>query len=172
MTKKLKQKSIIKKQNLEDNKILDYYIKENSNLTNTNTNNLIIDDQHRQQLKLKLKNTITQKNKNRMNPRQNQFGDYSKEVQQLMNHPLMNKNILNLYMKAVSSKLYTNIPTPIQIFDNKEYFLKIYYQYILGLLNLIKEKQLNLNSLDKLLDNPYSLYLSKCLGCPLNPFTK
>lgn len=173
MTKKNKQKSVIKKQNLDDDKILDYYIQQNSITTPTPTpTSTPIIDSSKKQLKQKLKNAILQKNTTRFPIYKKQCAEKTEELNQMLKHPKMNKNILELYAKAIASNFKSDIPTPIQIFDNKDHYLKIYYQYIIGLLNIIKEKQLSLSSLDKLLDTPYCHYLSKCLECPLNPFNK
>ena len=100
------------------------------------------------------------------------INEQTANIQNMMKHPKMTQQILELYGKAVASDLAKTLPTPVEIFDNTEQYKKQYYQYILELLNKIKQEKLNISNLDKLLDNPYGHYMSKCLDCPLNPFNK
>jgi hypothetical protein len=173
MTKKSKQKIVIKNKNQEEDKLLDYYIKQNLNTkSNTESKIEIKEDSNKQQLKLKLKNAIQLKNNAKQSETKHVYKKAADDFKEMIKNPKINTKMLVLYGTALTSNLNIYIPKPIEIIDNKEHYLKVYYQYILKLLNIIKEKQLNLKSLDKLLDNPYCHYMSNCLDCPLNPFTK
>jgi len=89
-----------------------------------------------------------------------------------MKHPKMNERILKLYGEAIMYDPVKSLPKPTDIFDNHEQYKTEYYQYIYNLLNNIKEKRLNINELNTMLENPYGRYMSACLECPLNPFNK
>jgi len=90
----------------------------------------------------------------------------------MLNHPKMTQEILELYISAIGYSQKQTIAKPTEIFDNTDYYKKEYYQYIINILNTIKENDLNIKSLNRMLDNPYGNYMSKCLNCPLNPFNK
>jgi hypothetical protein len=90
----------------------------------------------------------------------------------MLNHPKMTQEILELYISAIGYSKKQNIAKPTEIFENTDNYKREYYQYIINILNIIKEKNLNINSLNRMLDNPYGNYMSKCLNCPLNPFNK
>ena len=171
MSKKSKQKN-----NLLEDELLNKYIEENKNIKlNTNLSTPFADklnDVKKQQLKLKLKNAINKKNKSMFQPTKEIIKEQTENIKNLMKHPKMTQQILELYAKAAGADLTKTLPTPIEIFDNPDKYKKLYYQYILELLNKIKEDNLDISYLDKLLDNPYGYYITKCLDCPLNPFKK
>ena len=108
----------------------------------------------------------------RFRPDKKQINNQAEELKNMMKHPKMTQQILELYAKAIAIDMTKTLPTPIDILNNTIIYKKLYYQYILELLNKIKEEKLNITHLDKLLDNPYSHYMSKCLDCKLNPFIK
>jgi len=160
------------KQNIDDNKLLDFYINENNNLKKITQPSDKLNDVKKQQLSIKLKNTIKQKKNIRFRPDTKNINEQLGEIQHMMKHPKMSNHILELYGKAMASNVTMKLATPIEIFNNIDTYKKQYYKYILELLNKIKQEKLDLLYLDTLLDNPYGHYMSKCLDCPLNPFTK
>jgi len=175
---KSKQKTI-NKQILDEDNLIDYYINQNQQTTNIipNTDSITpcaasLETIKKKQLSIKLKNAIQQKNNLRYRPDKKSINEQTDQLNTMMKHPQMTEQILELYVKAIAIDISKTLPTPIEIFDNKEKYLKSYYQYIIDLLNKIKNEKLNINCLDKLLDNPYGHYMTTCLGCKLNPFTK
>lgn len=167
-----KSKKENKDKNLNDDKLLDFYINENKQIQITPQNLESIENDSKKQLKIKLKNAILQKNNKRFLPNKKYINEQTEKIQAMMKHPKMTQEILELYAKVISIDMSKPVPSPIEIFDNIESYKKIYYQYILGILNKMKEDKLDISKLDSLLDNPYGQYMSKCIGCPLNPFNK
>lgn len=138
-----------------------------------------LDQLKKNNLKNKIKNAITDKNLERnilsrkeKEEKEKETQKQEQEIRNILNHPQITKEIIELYLSAIEYSPKQNIPQPIEIFDNTEYYKKEYYQYIISILNVIKEQKLNINSLNRMLDNPYGKYMSKCLNCPLNPFNK
>ena len=169
MSKTKKQSKIDK----ADYEIMNEFIDKNKQLElNTNTTPFAsnLDNLKKQQLKLKLKNTIKDKNQKRHQPTKTTMKQYTDEIKQMMNHPKITPEILNLYNDAIANNITKSLPTPIEIFNDVDKYKKVYYQYILELLKKMKTDNLHLSYLDKLLDNPYGHYMSKCIECPLNPF--
>jgi hypothetical protein len=149
-------------------------------MTKTNKRNLIkktpleksIDDAHRKELKTKLRNAILIKRQMRLTPSKKVLSEQADKLKNIMNHPKMNQQILEAYMAALGYNPKVQLPSPVEIFDNIEHHKIEYYQYILSLVKIMKEKNIPLSRLDKLLDNPYAKYMSLCIGCLLNPFNK
>ena len=180
MTKnKAKQKATISNKIIDEDNLLNHYILQNQQ----NTNNISevesitpcaanLELTKKKQLRIKLKNVIQQKNNMRYKPDKKILNEQTDHINAMMKHPKMTQQILELYATALAVDISKTLPTPIEIFDNKELYLKNYYQYIIELLTKIKDEKLNINCLDKLLDNPYGHYMTKCLECPLNPFKK
>ncbi len=175
---KTKSKTKLKSTITSDDDILDYYIKENQNTTIDNniteTTPLAenLKNKKREQLSLKLKNAIQHKNNMRIHIDKKIIEEQTDEIKNMFKHPKMTQQILELYAKALVADMTKTLPTPPEIFDNTDKYKKQYYQYILEILNKIKEEKLNISHLNKLLDNPYGHYISKCIDCPLNPFNK
>ena len=180
MTKnKSKQKVPINNKNLDDDNLLNHYILQNQQNANivSDVESITpcaanLEQTKKKQLRIKLKNAIQQKNNMRYKPDKKSINEQTDQINTMMKHPKMTQQILDLYVKAISVDISKTLPTPVEIFDNKEIYLKNYYQYIIELLTKIKAEKLNINCLDKLLDNPYGHYMTKCLECPLNPFKK
>jgi hypothetical protein len=124
------------------------------------------------EIKKKLRNTIFTKNQMRIISSKKIIDEQTDEIKQMMKHPKITKHILEIYEKAMIYDLKNKLPKPSDIFDNTEHYKIEYYQYIFNLIKTMKEQNINIIQLDKLLDNPYSRYMSECIGCPLNPFNK
>lgn len=171
MAKKLKQNNF----NQSDDDFLDQCIEENKNIKSDDIQTPLsskLDELKKKQLKSKLRNAINNKNQTLLQPSKQIIKEQTENIKNLMKHPKMTQQILELYANAAKADLSKTLPTPIEIFDDPNKYKQLYYQYILGLLNIIKEKNLDISYLDKLLDNPYGHYVTKCLECPLNPFKK
>jgi hypothetical protein len=162
--------------NKDEDNLLNMYIEENKNIKSDTPISTpcakLLEDSKKKQLQLKLKTAIQSKNNLRYRPDKKLMSEQTESVKNMMKHPKMNQHILELYAKAVTVDLTKTLPNPIEIFDDTNKYKKLYYQYILELLNKMKEDKLDIKYLDKLLDNPYGHYMSKCLDCPLNPFNK
>lgn len=139
-------------------------------------NNTPLDDsianKKREELRAKLREKISNKSQQRSVHSHQLIKEQTEEVKQMMKHPKMNNNILKLYGEAIAYNPVKTLAKPTEIFEKKDEFKTEYYQYILSLLKQVKEQNLDLSHLDKLLDNPYSRYMSTCLECPINPFKK
>ena len=139
-------------------------------------NNITLDEsitnKKREELRTKLREKINTKKEVRSVHSHQLMKEQTEEVKQMMKHPNMNNNILKLYGNAITYNPIKTLPKPTDIFENKDKFKAEYYQYILSLLKQVKEQNLDITHLDKLLDNPYSKYMSTCLGCSINPFKK
>jgi hypothetical protein len=163
-------------QSYDEDELLDFYINNNkNNKSNIEQSTPLADtlkNKKKEQLTLKLKNAIQLKNNMRFRPDKKLINEQTEQIENMMKHPKMTQQILELYARAVASDMTKTLPTPIDIFNNIEQYKKQYYQYILELLNKIKQEKLEISHLNVLLDNPYGHYMSKCLDCPLNPFTK
>lgn len=131
-----------------------------------------LDDARRKELKTRLHNAILVKRQLRMIPAKKIVSQQMDSIKTMMKHPKMNQQILQLYGYAIAYNPKTKLPTPVEIFDNPDHFKAEYYQYILSVIKTMKDKNISLKNLDKVLDNPYSNYMSRCIGCHLNPFAK
>jgi hypothetical protein len=131
-----------------------------------------LDQLKKKTLKNKVRNAINKKNLERNPPSKKEIQEQEQEIRNMLNHPKMTQEILELYISAIGYSQKQTIAKPTEIFDNTDYYKKEYYQYIINILNTIKENDLNIKSLNRMLDNPYGNYMSKCLNCPLNPFNK
>ena len=123
------------------------------------------------EIKNKLKNNILAKNQMRHMPSKKKINEQTDEIKQMFSHPKMNQNILELYANAIAYNPKQSLAKPTDIFNNTEHYKAEYYQYILGLIKTMKEQNININQLDNILNNPYGLYMSNCIGCDINPFT-
>lgn len=130
------------------------------------------DNAQREELKTRLHNAILIKKQMRMIPAKKIVSEQMESIKTMMKHPKMNQQILQLYGYAIAYNPKTKVPTPIEIFNNPNHFKAEYYQYILSVVKTMKDKNISLKNLDKVLDNPYGNYMSRCIGCPLNPFAK
>jgi len=168
---KIKQNKL--KLKLEDD-LINSYIEENKKITLniTKPTTQPIQPNQNKELKQKLKTTIKQKNKARYTPDKATLNEQNEQLKAFIKHPKMTTQILQLYLNAVSTDSDKQIPNPIEIFDNVDKYKKLYYNYIMQLLQTIKANNQSIEQLDKLLDNPFAHYLSKCIDCPLNPFNK
>jgi hypothetical protein len=131
-----------------------------------------LDNKKKEDLKNKLKDRVYMKAQMRNAPAKKIINEQTEIMKQMMKHPKMTQEILGLYGNAIAYNPKTKIPSPLDIFNDIDKYQTEYYQYILELLNVVKEQKLNINALDNLLDNPYSHYISKCIGCAVNPFKK
>jgi hypothetical protein len=131
-----------------------------------------IDDIKKSEIKKKLRNSIYMKTQMRGAPPKKEIETQEKLINEMMKHPKMTNEILHLYGKAIEFNPKKTLPNPVEIFDNDEKYRIEYYQYILGIIEALKKENKNINFLDKVLDNPYGHYISRCLNCPLNPFNK
>jgi hypothetical protein len=131
-----------------------------------------LDAKKKEEIRNKLRNAINLKSQMRNMPSKKLINEQNEELKKMMKHPRMTQNILELYGKAIADNPKNKLPTPIDIFANTEQYKIEYYQYILGLMQTMKDKKMNILELDKILDNPYGHYMSTCIGCPLNPFNK
>lgn len=131
-----------------------------------------LDNAQREELKTRLHNAILLKKQMRMIPTKKIVSEQMESIKTMMKHPKMNQQILQLYGYAIAYNPKTKLPTPVEIFDNPNHFKAEYYQYILSVMKTMKDKNISLKNLDKVLDNPYGNYMSRCIGCPLNPFAK
>jgi hypothetical protein len=131
-----------------------------------------LDSKKKEDTKNKLRNAINMKTQMRNMPSKKMIDEQTDELKKMMKHPKMNQHILDLYGKAIAYDPKNKLPKPTDIFSNTEHFKAEYYQYILGLIKTMKEKNLPIVQLDHILDNPYGHYMSACIGCPLNPFNK
>jgi len=129
-----------------------------------------LDDKKKDETRKKLKNAIYMKTQMRNMPPKKMIDEQTEELKNMMKHPRMNQEILQLYGKAIAYDPKTSIPKPTDIFDNLDHYMVEYYQYIRGLIKTMQEANISISKLDTILDNPYGKYMSCCLGCPLNPF--
>lgn len=175
------QKNLMNVDNLSKNE-LDKILKEFSNDNNDNNKKTpeleqktplseALDKQKKDVLRAKLKNKINARSQMRNMQSKKEISDQVDEIKQMLKHPKMTEDILKLYADAIAYNPKQNIPKPIDILDNTDVYKSEYYKYILEFLSQIKEKKMGINEFNKLLDNPYSIYMSTCIGCPLNPFS-
>ena len=120
----------------------------------------------------KLRKAIYMKQQMRGMPSKKEIQTQQDLLNEMMKHPKMTNEILQLYGKAIEYNPTKTLPSPVEIFDNDEKFRIEYYQYIIGIIDSLKEQKKDIKFLNRILDNPYGHYMSKCLGCPLNPFDK
>jgi hypothetical protein len=137
----------------------------------TPLDNSIINN-NKDNLRAKLRAKINNKTEQRSIHSQKVIKEQTEEVKKMIKHPKVNDKILKLYTNALAYNISKSLPNPVEIFNKQENYKAEYYQYILSLLKQIKEQNLDIIHLDKLLDNPYSIYMSSCLECPINPFRK
>ena len=165
--------------NLDEDRILDEYIKMNINSSKeTDTTETPLSKALDEQNKLKQKN-LKDKLKQKMLTMKQMKTPVSKKdinrekenVKNMMKHPKMNKSILELYGKAIAHNPSEKLPTPIEILDNQEKYKAFYYKYILTLVNSMKNNNMQSTDLDIMLNNPFAHYMAACLECPVNPFS-
>jgi len=131
-----------------------------------------IDEAKKNANKEKLHNAIYMKYQKRGAPPKKEIETQENLLKEMMKHPKMTTEILNLYGKAIAYNPSKTLPNPVEIFDNDEKYRIEYYQYILGIIDNMKQQKKDIKFLSKILDNPYGHYMSKCLNCLLNPFDK
>jgi hypothetical protein len=132
-----------------------------------------LDKAKKEEIKKKIRNAIYMKRQTRCMPSKKEIQTQQDILNQMMKHPKMTNEILQLYGKAIEYNPAKTLPTPIEIFDNDEQYRIEYYQYVLGIVESLKEKnETDIKILNKILDNPYGCYMSACLGCSLNPLDK
>jgi hypothetical protein len=156
--------------------ISEFKLKDDIDLINTKPVDVISSNTNNRELlanKLKLKIMTKQQTRSVLNSTQmTQMEETKKELTDMLKHPKINKEILILYAKAIEKNPTQSIPTPIEIVNNINKYKAIYYEYIRNLLKSMMDKKISLVHMDRLLDIPYGHYMSTCIGCPLNPFSK
>ena len=161
----------------EFNKILNEFTESTNNIENKISDDITplskaLTVNKKNELKSKLRNNIILKNNIRNGGLNKEVVNQTNELKKMMKHPKMNEKILKLYGDAIIYNPQKSIPKPTDIFDNPDLYKLEYYQYIYNLLNYINENKLDINQLNKILENPYSIYMTTCLELPLNPFNK
>jgi hypothetical protein len=131
-----------------------------------------LDSKKKEEMRNKIRNAIQIKSQMRNMPSKKIISEQTDELKKMMKHPKMTNNILELYGKAIAYDPKNKLPKPTDIFENVENYRAEYYQYILGLIKSMKEQNVSITQLGKILDNPYGHYMSVCIGCPLNPFSQ
>ena len=127
---------------------------------------------NKEMIRKKLKDAINMKSQLRSLPSRKDIAEQTTELKKMMKHPKMTQEILKLYGEAIAYDPKTVIPKPLDIFADVEKHRALYYQYILNIIKEMKENNTHIIHLGMLLENPYARYMSKCIGCPLNPFEK
>lgn len=164
-----------------DMDFLDQCIAENKQLAELNKNansneksplEQNLDKLNNLEKKKKLRAAINMKQQMRGMVSKKEIDTQEKLLKEMMQHPKMSNEILHLYGKAIEYNPTKTLPNPVEIFDNDEKYRVEYYQYILSIIDSFKEQKKDIKFLNKVLDNPYGHYMSKCLNCPLNPFDK
>jgi hypothetical protein len=179
MPKKNQNKSKTKSHD-SDMEFLDKLIEENKLLMEQQTEKIglspleqSLNNAKKEETKKKIRNAIYMKRQMRCMPSKREIETQKDLLNQMMKHPKMTNEILQLYGKAIEYNPAKTLPTPLEIFDNDEQYRIQYYQYVLGIVDSLKEKnETDIKILNKILDNPYGHYMSKCLGCSLNPLDK
>lgn len=184
MPKKNQNKSNTSKQSKSshdsDMEFLDKLIEENKFLTENQTEKITLspleqnlNNAKKEEIKKKMRNAIYMKQQMRCMPSKREIETQKDLLNQMMKHPKMTNEILQLYGKAIEYNPAKTLPTPLEIFDNDEQHRIEYYQYVLGIVDSLKQKnETDIKILNKILDNPYGRYMSACLGCSLNPLDK
>jgi hypothetical protein len=129
-----------------------------SKLTELNRNNL----------RLKLRHKIADKQLQRTKPSKKEINKQIDELNEFKKNKNVTNEIINLYYDA---KLYVNkrfeIPKPNEIFDNEQHKLT-YMSYLISLSKQIKneitDKNLLVEEFKKLLNNPFDIYMSRCIN--------
>ena len=165
-----------KDKNKEEDRILDEYIKKNSALYNNVETPLskVLNEQNKlkqKDLKDKLKQKMLTLKQMRIPVSKKDMNKEKENVKNMMKHPKMNKNILELYGRAIAHNPSEKLPTPIEILDNQEKYKQFYYKYILTLVNSMKNNNMKTSDLNIMLDNPFAHYIAACIECPVNPFS-
>ena len=134
-------------------------------------NNKTPEELKREELRKKLYGTINAKKQIRSTTSRKEIKEQTTILKDIMKHPQMNPELLKLYGKAIEFNPTKKLPTPLDIFNNTNNYKVVYYQYIHEMIKELKEKNIGMDKLNDYLDNPYSHYMAKCIGCPINPFT-
>ena len=154
---------------IEENKLLMEQQNEKITLSPLEQN---LNNAKKEEIKTKMRNAIYMKQQIRCMSSKKEIQTQQDLINQMMKHPKMTNEILQLYGKAIEYIPAKTLPTPIEIFDNDEQYRIEYYQYVLEIVSSLKEKNnTDIKILNKILDNPYGCYMSACLGCSLNPLT-
>lgn len=132
----------------------------------------VIEENRIKELAARLHEKIYLKRHLRMPPTKKQIIQQNEKLEKMFKHPKMTKEILGLYMKAIERSPIKNIPNPIEIFNDTTKHHKLYLQYVISLIQKMKDENLERNQLEVLLDNPYARYISRALMIPLNPLTR
>lgn len=162
----------------DDMAFLDAYIKENKNISSEISEKQksplekSLEEAKKNENRDKLRKAIYMKQQMRGMPSKKEIQTQQDLLNEMMKHPKMTNEILQLYGKAIEYNPTKTLPSPLEIFDNDEKYRIEYYQYIIGIIDSLKEQKKDIKFLNRILDNPYGHYMSKCLGCPLNPFDK
>lgn len=93
---------------------------------------------------------------------------------ELLTNDNITTEMLDLYYLARLSYKDIEVPLPGDILNDKDKYKKVYNDFLISLMDMIKNLDTNqqLSELQKLMKNPYSQYMTKCLDIPLNPFNK
>jgi hypothetical protein len=162
MADKLKLQLMQKLKEQQNQKPKDKEIEEISNKTP--------EELKRDELRKKLYGTINAKKQIRSTTSRKEIKEQTTILKDIMKHPQMNPELLKLYGKAIEFNPTKKLPTPLDIFNNTNNYKVVYYQYIHEMIKELREKNIGMDKLNDYLDNPYSHYMAKCIGCPINPF--
>ncbi len=155
-------KSNNEKQKSKNNQIEDK-IKSNNQLSD--------DDKKKAELKQKLRSKINAKKHASILPK-SEIDKQKNNIMQMINNPKITPHMLKLYIEAIAFNPELSIPSPLDILNDREKHLKEYYEYILAVAKSMKANGVPVSDLDKALDNPFGYYMSTCLECKINPFSK
>jgi hypothetical protein len=92
---------------------------------------------------------------------------------ELLTNDNITTEMLDLYYLARLSYKDIKVPLPGDILNDKVKYKQVYNEFLINLMNMIKNLDTNqqVTEIQKLMKNPYSQYMTKCLDIPLNPFT-
>jgi len=131
-----------------------------------------LEERKRNENKTKLRNAILMKREIRNMIKKEDIEEQQQIITDMFKHPKMSNHLLTAYCKAIEYNPAKQLPNPVEIFNNEEKYKIEYYQYILQIIKNLKEENKDSKQLNKILDNPYSYYMSQCLHIPINPFYK
>jgi hypothetical protein len=130
---------------IEENKLLMEQQTEKITLSPLEQN---LNNAKKEEIKTKMRNPIYMKQQIRCTPSKREIQTQQDLLNQMMKHPKMTNEILQFYGKAIEYMPAKILPTPIEIFDNVDKYKKLYYNYIMQLLQTIKANNQSIEQLD------------------------
>lgn len=125
----------------------------------------------REELRKKLRSRLSTQQAMRRGVSKAEMNKTKQEVKDVVSDPRVTKPMMDAYIRAMTEFPTSKIPNPLEVLNDRSRHELEYKQYLLGLMSSVKNKEMELQEVSKILQNSYGVYITTVLGIPLNPFS-